>query len=101
MFRELCGEKTLENVILMTNVWGRVTPQDGLDREQQLRDEYFLAAIAKGARGDGEAPERVGRDAVQVRRSSTRDGGEDRREARSAGEANVGDIRCDASGLRG
>jgi len=49
MFRELCGEKTLKNVVLMTNMWGRVTPQDGLDREQQLRDEYFLAAIAKGA----------------------------------------------------
>jgi len=49
MFRELCGEKTLKNVVLMTNMWGRVTPQDGLDREQQLRDEYFQAAIAKGA----------------------------------------------------
>ena len=49
MFRELCGEKTLKNVILMTNMWGRVTSQQGTDREQQLRDKYFKAAIEKGA----------------------------------------------------
>jgi hypothetical protein len=29
MFRELCGDKTLKNVILMTNMWGRVTRQVG------------------------------------------------------------------------
>ena len=49
MFRELCGEKTLKNVILMTNMWGRVTTQKGAEREQQLRDQYFKAAIEKGA----------------------------------------------------
>ena len=49
MFRELCGENALKNVILMTNMWGRVTPQQGADREQQLRDKYFKAAIEKGA----------------------------------------------------
>jgi chromosome segregation ATPase len=50
MFRELCGEKTLKNVILMTNMWGRVVPQQGTAREQQLKDEHFRAAIEKGAR---------------------------------------------------
>ena len=49
MFRELCGEKTLKNVVLVTNMWGRVTPEDGESREQQLRDKYFRAAIGKGA----------------------------------------------------
>ena len=49
MFRKLCGEKTLKNVIIMTNMWGRVTLQEGEDREQQLKDEYFKAAIEKGA----------------------------------------------------
>lgn len=49
MFRELCGERTLKNVILMTNMWGRVTRQQGADREQQLRDEHFKPAIDKGA----------------------------------------------------
>ena len=49
MFRELCGEKTLKNVVLMTNMWGRVTPQQGMDREEQLKTDYFRAAIDKGA----------------------------------------------------
>jgi len=49
MFRQLCGGKTLQNVTIMTNMWGRVTPQLGADREQQLRDKYFKAAIEKGA----------------------------------------------------
>ncbi|KAF9647079.1 hypothetical protein BDM02DRAFT_2812674 [Thelephora ganbajun] len=49
MFRELCGEKTLKNVILVTNMWGRVTSEQGADREQQLNDKYFKAATQKGA----------------------------------------------------
>lgn len=49
MFREFCGEKTLKNVILMTNMWGRVTPQQGAAREQQLKDKYLKEAIEKGA----------------------------------------------------
>lgn len=49
MFRKLCGEKTLKNVVLMTNMWEQVTPQQGADREQQLKDKHFKAAIEKGA----------------------------------------------------
>ena len=49
MFGKLCGEKTLKNVIIMTNMWGRVALQEGEDREQQLKNEYFKAAIEKGA----------------------------------------------------
>ena len=49
MFRELCGEKTLKNVILMTNMWGRASPRQEADREHQLRDKHFKAAIEKGA----------------------------------------------------
>ena len=39
----------MKNVVLVTNMWGRVTPEDGESREQQLRDKYFRAAIGKGA----------------------------------------------------
>ena len=49
MFREVCGEIMFKNVVLMTNMWGRVTPRQGADREQQLKDEYFKVAIEKGA----------------------------------------------------
>ena len=49
LFKELCGEKTLKNVILMTNMWGCVTPEQGDARERQLKNEHFKAAIEKGA----------------------------------------------------
>jgi len=41
--------KTLKNVVLMTNMWGRVASQQGADRERQLKDKHFKAAIDKGA----------------------------------------------------
>ena len=50
MFRELCGEEAMKNVILMTNMWGRVTPEKGAAREQQLKAKYFKEAIGKGAK---------------------------------------------------
>ena len=51
MFRELCGENSLKNVVLVTNMWGLIaSDQQGVAREQQLRDKYFKAAIEKGAK---------------------------------------------------
>ena len=50
MFRELCGDKTLKNVVLVTNMWGRVTPSLGVGREKQLQSKHFKSAIDKGAR---------------------------------------------------
>ena len=50
MFRELCGDRTLKNVVLVTNMWGRVTPSLGVGREKQLQSKHFKSAIDKGAR---------------------------------------------------
>ena len=50
VFRELCGDKTLKNVVLVTNMWGRVTPSLGVGREKQLQSKHFKSAIDKGAR---------------------------------------------------
>jgi hypothetical protein len=49
MFQELCGEKTLKNVVLVTNMWGQVSPKVGAGREKRLKNNYFRAAIEKGA----------------------------------------------------
>jgi len=51
MFRKLCGEKTLKNVIIVTNMWGQVEPEVGNAREAELkRDElFFKYALEKGA----------------------------------------------------
>ena len=49
MFRELCGDSTLKNVILVTNMWGEVSEDVGKAREQELNTNFFKSAIDKGA----------------------------------------------------
>jgi len=49
VFRKLCGEQTLKNVVVMTNMWGNVTPEVGDAREQQLSTVFFKLAIEGGA----------------------------------------------------
>ena len=49
MLKELCGENTLKNVVLVTNMWAMVAPKKGAAREKELRNGYFKAAIDKGA----------------------------------------------------
>ncbi|KAF7789639.1 hypothetical protein EIP86_000585 [Pleurotus ostreatoroseus] len=51
MFRKLCGDETLQNVVIVTNMWGEVTPERGAAREQELRTDevLFKPVIDKGA----------------------------------------------------
>ena len=49
MFRELCGDSTLKNVVLVTNMWDEVSPEDGQDREDQLSSDFFKPVLDKGA----------------------------------------------------
>jgi hypothetical protein len=49
MFRQLCGESTLKNVILVTNMWGKVEQGVGEAREQELAGVYFKPALDGGA----------------------------------------------------
>ena len=51
MFRKLCGDDTLRNVIIVTNMWGEVNPQLGETREAELiREEmFFKPVLDKGA----------------------------------------------------
>jgi hypothetical protein len=52
MFRKLCGDDTLKNVILMTNMWGEVSEEVGATREAQLSqdDMFFKPALQNGAK---------------------------------------------------
>lgn len=52
MFRKLCGDNTLQNVVVVTNMWGEVDPQVGNDRETELmrEDIFFKPVLDKGAR---------------------------------------------------
>ena len=49
MFRELCGDSTLKNVILVTNMWGDVTQDVGEARENELTTNFFKPVLDKGA----------------------------------------------------
>ena len=49
MFRELCGDETLKNIILVTNMWGEVTQAVGESREQRLITDFFKPILDKGA----------------------------------------------------
>jgi hypothetical protein len=51
MFRKLCGDTTLRNVIIVTNMWGVVDPHVGEAREAELiREEmFFKPVLDKGA----------------------------------------------------
>jgi hypothetical protein len=49
IFHELCGDETLKNAILVTNMWGEVSPDVGEAREQELVGEFLKPALDKGA----------------------------------------------------
>lgn len=49
MFHSLCGEASLGNVRIVTTNWGRVTEQEGNDREADLKSGAFKALIGAGA----------------------------------------------------
>jgi len=51
MLRKLCGDETLKNVVIVTNMWGEVDPQVGEAREAQVTsdDLFFKPALDKGA----------------------------------------------------
>lgn len=51
MFRKLCGDETLKNVVIVTNMWGEVALEKGMAREHELRtdDLLFKPVLDKGA----------------------------------------------------
>ena len=51
MFRKLCGDSTLQNVVIVTNMWDQIDPYVGQIREQELieKDIFFKPALDKGA----------------------------------------------------
>lgn len=51
LFRKLCGDDTLKNVVIVTNMWGDVSPEVGESRERELatNELFFKPALDKGA----------------------------------------------------
>ena len=49
MFRKICGDTATNNVVLVTSMWGKVSLDIGEAREKELSNNFFKAAIDKGA----------------------------------------------------
>ncbi|KAH8825775.1 hypothetical protein DL96DRAFT_1466673, partial [Flagelloscypha sp. PMI_526] len=51
MFRKLCGDSALKNVVIVTNMWGEVTNEKGEAREAELvsEEKFFKPVLDKGA----------------------------------------------------
>jgi len=50
-FRKLCGDGALQNVVMVTNMWGEVDPHVGDAREAELvkEDNFFKSFLDNGA----------------------------------------------------
>lgn len=50
MFKTLCGEHGLENVVLATSMWGQVEEEEGNEREADLRTGYWKGMLDAGSK---------------------------------------------------
>jgi len=49
MFNRLCGDAALNKVVLCTNQWTRVNPEDGSRREAEMQTIHWKEMVAKGS----------------------------------------------------
>ena len=49
MFRKVCGESTLNNVVLVTNMWKEDAQDVDEAREKELSGRFFKPALDKSA----------------------------------------------------
>ena len=45
----MCGSQALRNVVIVTNMWGKVASEVGVAREQELTSDFFKPALDEGA----------------------------------------------------
>ncbi|KAI3326528.1 P-loop containing nucleoside triphosphate hydrolase protein [Xylariaceae sp. AK1471] len=50
MFQKLTGENNLKNVVLATSMWDKVSNEEGLAREQELKNKFWNVLLAFGAK---------------------------------------------------
>ncbi|KAH7357223.1 P-loop containing nucleoside triphosphate hydrolase protein [Rhexocercosporidium sp. MPI-PUGE-AT-0058] len=50
VFREICGEKALRNVILASTRWDKVQEHEGAARETQLREKFWSYMLDHGSK---------------------------------------------------
>ena len=49
VFKKICGERALKNVLLITSRWSEVKQSTGSDREKQLKDKFWAYMLQRGS----------------------------------------------------
>ncbi|KAI0118626.1 P-loop containing nucleoside triphosphate hydrolase protein [Nemania sp. FL0031] len=49
VFKRICGERAMENVILVTSRWNEVEESTGASREHELRDSFWAYMLGRGS----------------------------------------------------
>lgn len=63
IFKKICGEKALSNVLLITSRWDGIDQSVGAERERQLKDKFWAYMLGHGSnisRFHGDRPSAVG-----------------------------------------
>ena len=50
MFANLCGQKAMPNVVIATTMWDRVSKEEGNEREDELKRDFWTGMVADGCR---------------------------------------------------
>jgi hypothetical protein len=52
LIKEICGDDTLKNLVIVTNMWSKVSSTEGKNREKELRadERFFRSALENGAK---------------------------------------------------
>jgi len=46
----LCGQKAMPNIVIATTMWGKVSKEEGTEREDELKREFWREMVANGCR---------------------------------------------------
>ncbi|KAF9874991.1 hypothetical protein CkaCkLH20_07685 [Colletotrichum karsti] len=49
IFKRICGDEALKNVLLITSRWDKVDEATGADRERQLREDFWAYMLGHGS----------------------------------------------------
>ena len=50
MFTSLCGKNAMPNVVIATTMWGKVSKEEGGEREEELKSDFWKDMLANGCR---------------------------------------------------
>jgi hypothetical protein len=71
IFSNLCGQKAMPNVVVVTTMWSQVRKEIGVKREEQLKNDFWNDMLADGCRTERFGDTRESAWAIVGKRSYT------------------------------